>query len=41
MDVVVEIADVAVEAAAKDVDVGVVDAVMAKDAHPTGIDSPS
>ena len=37
----VEIADVAVEAAAKDVDVGVVDAGMAKDAHPTGIDSPS
>ena len=39
VDVVVEIADVAVEAAVKDVDVGVVDAVMAKDAHPTGIDS--
>merc|ERR1719209_2672484 len=36
VDVVVEIADVAVEAAVKDADVGVVDAVMAKDAHPTG-----
>ena len=39
--VVVAIVDVVDEAVVKDADVEVVDVVMEKDAHPTGIDSPS